>query len=80
LPGDGSQQYRLLPCSQLTAEQKTFIFIHNFDVMLISEMHFIEKSYLKLHKYTAYHTNHSAGTDQGGAVIKLQQASSTNQL
>jgi hypothetical protein len=36
--------------------------IHNTDVMLISEMHFTEKSYLKRPNYTVYHTNHPAGT------------------
>jgi hypothetical protein len=32
--------------TQHTEELKTFISIHNIDVMLISETHFTEKSYL----------------------------------
>jgi hypothetical protein len=32
-----------------TEKLKIFIYIHNIDVMLISETHFIEKSYLKLY-------------------------------
>jgi hypothetical protein len=43
--------------TQHTEELKTFISIHNIDVMLISEMHFTEKSYLKLPNYAVYHQN-----------------------
>jgi hypothetical protein len=50
-------------------ELKTFISIHNIDVMLISETHFIEKSYLKFPNYAVYHTNHPAGTARGGTAI-----------
>jgi hypothetical protein len=45
-----------------TEELKTFISIHNTDVMLISDTHFTEKSYLKHPNYAVYHTNHPAGT------------------
>jgi exonuclease III len=48
--------------TQHIEQLKTFISIHNIDVMLISETHFTEKSYLKLPNYTVYHTNHPAGT------------------
>jgi hypothetical protein len=34
--------------SQHMEQLKTFISLHNIDVMLLSEMHFTEKSYLKL--------------------------------
>jgi hypothetical protein len=34
--------------AQHTEELKTFISIHNIDIMLISERHFTEKIYLKL--------------------------------
>jgi hypothetical protein len=47
--------------TQYTEELKTISF-HNIDVILISETHFTEKSYLKLPKYVIYHTNHPAGT------------------
>jgi hypothetical protein len=60
---------------QHTEELKTFISIHNIDIMLISETHFTEKSYLKLPNYTVYHTNHPAGT---AIIIKIfHQASPT---
>jgi hypothetical protein len=42
--------------TQHTEELKTFISIHNIDVMLISETHFTEKGYLKLPKYTIIRT------------------------
>jgi hypothetical protein len=48
--------------TQHTKEFKTFSSNHNMDVMLISETHFIQKSYLNFSKYTVYHTNHLAGT------------------
>jgi hypothetical protein len=47
--------------TQHTEKLKTFISIHN-TVMLISEMHFTAKSYLKLPNYIVYHTNHPGGT------------------
>jgi hypothetical protein len=37
--------------------------------MLISEMHFTEKSCLKLPNYTVCHTNHPVGTARGGTAI-----------
>jgi hypothetical protein len=47
-------------------ELRTFIFIQNIDVILISETHFAEKNYLKLPNYTVYHTTHPTGTAPGG--------------
>jgi hypothetical protein len=58
--------------SQHMAELKTFNSIHNIDVMLISETHFTEKSYLKLPNYTTCHTNHPAATAQGGTALILK--------
>jgi hypothetical protein len=69
--------------TQHTEELKTFISIHNIDVMLISETHFTDNSYLKLANYTVYHTNHPTGTAGGGTAIiimKFHQASPTKQL
>jgi hypothetical protein len=58
--------------TQHTEELKTFISIHNIDVLLISEMCFTEKIYLKLPNYTVYHTNHPARTAQGGTHIIIK--------
>jgi hypothetical protein len=51
-----------------------FIFHHNIDVMLISETHFTEKSYLKLPNYTVHHTHHPAGTARGGTAIIIKSS------
>jgi hypothetical protein len=58
--------------TQHIEEPKMFISHHNIDVMLISETHFTGKNYLKLPKYTVYHTNHSAGTVRGGTTIIIK--------
>jgi endonuclease/exonuclease/phosphatase family metal-dependent hydrolase len=42
--------------------------------MLISETRFTLESYLRIHKYTIYHTNHSAGTARGGTAIIIKTA------
>jgi hypothetical protein len=66
---------------QHTEELKTFISIHNIGDTLISDKHFIEESYLELPIYTAYHTNHSAGTVPGGTAVIIKNPSSiTKQL
>jgi hypothetical protein len=49
-----------------------FISHYNNDVMLISETHFTDKSYLELPKYTVSHTNHPAGTARGGTAIIIK--------
>jgi endonuclease/exonuclease/phosphatase family metal-dependent hydrolase len=61
-------------------ELKTFISIHNIDVVLISEMHFTEKSYLKLPNYTSYHMNHPAGAARGGTAIIIKSCIKHHQL
>jgi hypothetical protein len=50
-------------------ELQTFLAIPNIDIMLFSETHFTQKSYLKLPHYTVYHTNRPAGTARGGTAI-----------
>jgi hypothetical protein len=62
---------------QHTEELKMFISIPDTDVMLISEMHITRKTYLKISKYTVYHTNHPAGTAQGRTAILIKVPSST---
>jgi exonuclease III len=52
---------------------KTFISHYDIDVMLISETHFTDKSYLKLCNYTVCHTNHPAGTARSGSAILLKK-------
>jgi exonuclease III len=47
-------------------ELKMFLYTHDIDVMLISETQFTEKSYIRIPKYTLYHTSHPAGAARGG--------------
>jgi hypothetical protein len=42
--------------------------------MLISETHFTGKSYIRIPRYTVYHTNHPAGTAQGGTALILKSS------
>jgi exonuclease III len=66
--------------SQHTEELKTFISIHYIDVMLISDMHFTEKSYLKVPNYTTYHTDHPVGTARGSTAIIIKNCIKHHQL
>jgi hypothetical protein len=66
--------------AQHTEQLKTCISIHNIQIMLISETHFTEKSYLKFPKYTVYHTNHPAGTARSGTAIIIQNSIKHHQL
>jgi hypothetical protein len=65
---------------QHAKELKTFFSLHNIDVMLMSEAHFTEKSYLKLLNYTVYHTNHLAGTARGGTSIIIKILHTTSSI
>ena len=49
-----------------------FLKQQQIDVMLISETHFIDKNYLKIHGYNIYHTQHPNGKAHGvtGIIIK----------
>jgi hypothetical protein len=53
---------------------KTFMSIHNIDIMLISETHFTEKKLLP--NYTVYHTNHPARNALGRTAIIIQNFTS----
>jgi hypothetical protein len=48
--------------------------------VLISDTHFTEQSYLKLPSHTIYHTNHPAGTAQGGTAIIIKNSIQHQQL
>jgi hypothetical protein len=53
---------------------KTFLAIHIIDIMLLSETHFTQKSYLRIPHYTVYHTNHPAGNARGGTAIIIKNS------
>jgi hypothetical protein len=63
-----------------TEELKIFISTPNIEIMLISERHFTEKSYLKLPNYTPYHTNNSPRTALGGTAIIIENSIKHHQL
>jgi exonuclease III len=66
--------------TQHMEELKTFISNHNIDVVLISESHFTEKNYLKIPKYSIYHTNHPVSIAQGGTSIITKNSIKHHQL
>jgi hypothetical protein len=55
--------------TQHTEEIKTFMYIHNIDVILISETHFTEK----LPNYTVYNTDHTSETARGGNALVMKK-------
>jgi hypothetical protein len=59
---------------------KTFLSLRNTDIILISETHFTDKSYLRLANYTVYHSNHPAGTARGGSAIIIKRSIKHHQL
>jgi hypothetical protein len=63
-----------LPTRRIT-ENTSFSTKH--DLMLISETHFTDKSYLRLPNYTVYHSNHPAGTARGS--IKHHQLNTNSE-
>ena len=42
------------------------------DVMMISETHFTQKSFIRLKGYTIYTTNHPAGRARGGTAVIIK--------
>ena len=53
-------------------ELELFLKQQQIDVLLKSETHFTDKSYLKIHGYNFYHTQHPSGKahDDSGIIIK----------
>ena len=55
-------------------EIKAFIADQNIDIMLISETHLTEKSFVRIPNYTIYNTNHPAKTARGGSAIIIRNS------
>lgn len=51
-----------------------FILQNNIDVMLISEIHFTHKSYVRIPNYSVYNTQHPDGTAHGGTAIIIKNS------
>lgn len=58
--------------SQHGQEVKSFLIEQEIDVMLISETHNTSRSFLKIPRYTIYHTNHPDGTAHGGTAVIIK--------
>jgi hypothetical protein len=53
-------------------ELQLFLSSSNIDMMLLSETHFTQNSYLRIPNYTLYHTTHPEGTASGGTAIIIK--------
>jgi hypothetical protein len=71
-------QPHFVPCFLISLCMKCIF--HNTDMMLISETHFSEKSYLKPPNYRVYHRSHPARTAQGGTAIIIKNSINHLQL
>ena len=55
-------------------ELELFLKQQQIDIMLISETHFTDKNYLKIHGYNFYHTQHPSGKAHGGTGIIIKSS------
>ena len=53
-------------------ELEVFLKQQQIDVMLMSQTHFTDKNYLKIHGYNFYHTQHPSGKAHGGTGIIIK--------
>ena len=67
--------------AQHILELRTFAIDQNIDIMLVSETHLTDKSYITIPNYTIYNTNHPAKTARGGSavIVKNNLAHTSNQ-
>lgn len=55
-------------------EIENFLNVNNVDILLVSETHFTDRTYIKIPHYTAYHTEHPDGTAHGGSAILIRSS------
>ncbi|KAK7871524.1 hypothetical protein R5R35_010330 [Gryllus longicercus] len=53
-------------------ELEVFLHQENIDILLVSETHFTERSYLRISDYEVYCTNHPDGTAHGGTAVIIK--------
>lgn len=58
--------------AQHSQELKTFIHLHNIDIMLISETHFTNMNSFRLPGYITYNTNVPDGRAHGGSAVIIK--------
>jgi exonuclease III len=58
---------------QHAQEIKLFIQTFNLDILLVSETHFTNRSYITIPNYNIYYTNHPDETAYGGNALIIRQ-------
>jgi hypothetical protein len=58
---------------QHAQEIQLFIRTINLDILLVSETHFTNRSYIKIPNYNIYHTNNPDDTAHGGTAVIIRQ-------
>lgn len=51
-----------------------FLKINNIDILLVTETHFTNKTYMKIPCYSIYHTEHPDGTAHGGTAVIIRNS------
>jgi len=57
-----------------STEVTAFILKQDIDILLVSETHFTNKSYLRIPGYTLYHTMHPDGKTHGGTAVIIRSS------
>ena len=65
---------------QHVLELKTFIYRNSVDILLISETHFTQKSYVSIPNFTIFNTNHPDNTAHGGTAIIIKNSIKCTEL
>lgn len=59
--------------SQHKQELLSFMTNHNIDIMMVSESHFTNKSFINFPNYVVYDTKHPDGSGHGGTAIIIKK-------
>lgn len=65
---------------QHAQEVNLFIKSHNLDIMLVSETHFTQHSYIRIPGFRIYNTRHPDGTAHGGTAIIIRDGIKHHEL
>ena len=57
---------------QRAAENRTSLYNNNIDILLVSNIHFTPKSYIKISYYTIHDTKHPSGKAHGGTAVIIR--------
>lgn len=61
-------------------EIKTYLIDKDIDVFLISESHLTDRNYLKIPKYSIYHTTHPENKARGGSAVIIKNSIKHHEL